>query len=97
MGTSPTYGAQMDNRLLVDVTEITAMQMQCEHCPAQVIIPVEGMKMQIRGFSCPNCGEAMLTKNSDEMESVCGLGLSLRQLAGATIRVKLLVAQPGSA
>jgi hypothetical protein len=84
----------VDERTVIDLSDILALQMECKYCPTIVACPIG--QMQLRPFTCPNCGEMVLVNNTEEMDLLRAFTKATRQLSGDatekhSLRVRLQI------
>jgi predicted RNA-binding Zn-ribbon protein involved in translation (DUF1610 family) len=66
------------DRMVVDLTDVVGVQVECLGCKGAVNFPAEGWEPH--AYQCPNCAEEVISKGSEELRKLGDLVALLRTL-----------------
>jgi len=52
----------IEHRTLIELTDITGIEFECQHCTAKVLYPFENNYKRL-AENCPNCNETWLSRD----------------------------------
>lgn len=90
-----------ENRTVIDVSDITAIEFSCKKCGVRHAVPIDSFYEGIR--NCPNCQEPIIKNQfltSHELGDaslVAGIAANLKELARRNLGIKFQILVSGHA
>jgi hypothetical protein len=85
----------IEQRTLIPLADITAIEFECGHCHATYSIPLVGMNVNEMTFSCVNCPQEFAnTRHTDsgkitDLQALQGLLARLKEVQERTYKAKI--------